>query len=482
MKLTSIYSFFKRAQRGSIMVFFVMLIPVLFGFMGLAIDFGLAYVQKGKMQDIADATALAAAVHLADEAEYKMLNIKDKVVSTVTTNGLQVPENAYEKMEDNASDAAWDDTTLPDNQDIRVLYGIVTVNNSEGSSVERVRVRITKRSPIFFLGVLGDFSDGLVVSVKAAAEGEIEQVSVTDEFLADGPAFVSYGVPDDQGDFNLYSSKMFSNEGNNGRGFDKDIYVYGNFYNHDKNFQMSGTLYALGKDDNVKFKGEGKFQNINDEASTSKNNDVNATNKTSQEEIKNNNATSFWSGDTNVYIDNAVVSKTIDPSKTYDVFVDASNMLYDNNNKYVAINNLAGITNINNIYISYKGNKSIEGVILNTDGIQYNNVYIDGNGYIEGYNNLFNGRIYSSGSLSVLGTNNGYVQLFGHGLNIGYGFNRGKTPSGYSDWKWNLNRPGAGGTPGKKPNKGHNKPGSGTIVDSSGNTSVVIVSKLRLVE
>ena len=132
--------------------------------------------------------------------------------------------------------------------------------------------------------------------------------------------------------------------------------------------------------------------------------------------------------------------------------------------------------------ISYDNNPNIKGFILNNDGVQYNNVYIDGNGYIEGSNNKFNGRIYTNGALSVLGNNNGYVQLLGNGLNIGYGFAGRNVPDGYEDWKWNLNRPGAGGTPGKKPNKGHNKPGSGTIIDSSGNTSVVIVSKLRLVE
>ena len=49
------------SQRGAIMVFFALLLPLIFGFMGLGIDAGLVYVNKGKMQDIADATALAGA-------------------------------------------------------------------------------------------------------------------------------------------------------------------------------------------------------------------------------------------------------------------------------------------------------------------------------------------------------------------------------------------------------------------------------------
>ena len=48
-----------RCERGVVMVFFAILLPLLFGFMGLSLDAGLAYVEKGKVQDIADAVALA---------------------------------------------------------------------------------------------------------------------------------------------------------------------------------------------------------------------------------------------------------------------------------------------------------------------------------------------------------------------------------------------------------------------------------------
>ena len=57
----------KNCQRGAVIVLFALLLPVLFGFMGLGIDVGLAYVEKGKVQDIADSAALAGAAHLADD-------------------------------------------------------------------------------------------------------------------------------------------------------------------------------------------------------------------------------------------------------------------------------------------------------------------------------------------------------------------------------------------------------------------------------
>lgn len=482
MKLASIYSSFKRAQRGSIMVFFVMLIPVLFGFMGLAIDFGLAYVQKGKLQDVADATALAAAVHLGDQDDYKMLNIKDKVVSTVTTNGLQVPENAYVEMEGDASDAAWDNTSLLDNEDIRVLYGIVTMNNSEGSSVDRVRVRITKRSPIFFLGVLGDFSNGLIVSAKAAAEGDIETIGVTDDFLVSGPAFVAYG-----GRMDIYSSAIFNNDDNNGKGFNRDIYAYGVVENHDNSpLKTSKKVYATEVKGKFNYDEKEQFQKLDDGSveSEDKKTSVNKVQNDSFTDLNSQNATGYGRGNKIFIKDNYISPEnfTYDPTVEYDVFIDAESMNY-RGTSYKVLENLYGISKVNNLYVTGVGDK---GIVLNTHNVTYNNVFVSGNTFIEGSDNAFNGRIYSTGTLSIFGDRNQYVQLLGNQLNIGYGFKGGNEPRAVSKnekWDWNLNKPGiGGGTPGKGHGHGHNKPGFGTIIDASGNTSVVVVSKLRLVE
>ena len=482
MKLASIYSSFKRAQHGSIMVFFVMLIPVLFGFMGLAIDFGLAYVQKGKLQDVADATALAAAVHLGDQDDYKMLNIKDKVVSTVTTNGLQVPENAYVEMAGDASDVAWDNTSLPDNEDIRVLYGIVTVKNSEGSSVDRVRVRITKRSPIFFLGVLGDFSDGLIVSAKAAAEGDIETIGVTDDFLVNGPAFVAYG-----GRMDIYSSAIFRNNDNNGKGFNRDIYAYGVVDNHDNSpLKTSKMVYATEVKGKFNYDEKKQFQKLDDGSveSEDKKTSVNKVQNDSFTDLNSQNATGYGRGNKIFIKDNYISPEdfTYDPTVEYDVFIDAESMNY-RVTSYKVLENLYGISKVNNLYVTGVGDK---GIILNTHNVTYNNVFVSGNTFIEGSDNAFNGRIYSTGTLSIFGDRNQYVQLLGNQLNIGYGFKGGDEPRKVEKnekWDWNLNKPGiGGGTPGKGHGHGHNKPGSGTIIDASGNTSVVVVSKLRLVE
>ena len=91
-----------RCERGVVMVFFAILLPLLFGFMGLSLDAGLAYVEKGKAQDIADAAALAGAAHLSDED--RDTTVKDAVKAYVEANGITLGDNDLVKK---ADDSAW---------------------------------------------------------------------------------------------------------------------------------------------------------------------------------------------------------------------------------------------------------------------------------------------------------------------------------------------------------------------------------------
>ena len=77
-------------QRGVVMVFYAILLPVLFGFMGLSLDAGLAYVEKGKAQDIADAAALAGAAHLDAAGNHDLGVITDAVQCFAEANGLKL--------------------------------------------------------------------------------------------------------------------------------------------------------------------------------------------------------------------------------------------------------------------------------------------------------------------------------------------------------------------------------------------------------
>lgn len=159
-----------RCERGVVMVFFAILLPLLFGFMGLSLDAGLAYVEKGKAQDIADAAALAGAAHLSDED--RDTTVKDAVKAYVEANGITLGDNDLVKK---ADDSAWNTKeTLATGKDSIVAWGIVTVTK-DGETKDRVRVRITKRVPVVFLSMVDGIADNIVVSAKAAAEGGGEE-------------------------------------------------------------------------------------------------------------------------------------------------------------------------------------------------------------------------------------------------------------------------------------------------------------------
>ena len=151
------------------MVFFILLLPVLFGFMGFGVDFGLLYVSKGKLQDVADAAALAGAAHIGEEDidfEDGIDPVGKAVRAFVKGNGLELADDELMKVEQ--AEGAWEALgELEDDKNLRVAYGIVTVD-----SRDRVRVRIDKRVPIFFLKTLvSDWGRGVDVRAVAAAEG-----------------------------------------------------------------------------------------------------------------------------------------------------------------------------------------------------------------------------------------------------------------------------------------------------------------------
>ncbi|MGM9519616.1 MAG: pilus assembly protein TadG-related protein, partial [Phascolarctobacterium sp.] len=223
-----------RAQRGAVMVLFALLLPVLCGFMGLSIDVGMAYVEKGKVQDIADSAALAGAAQLAEEGD-RLAAIQAAVKEYVEANGIALGENG---MLLKATNESWDDKeTLAVGQDALVAYGVVTF--ADGETPDRVRVRITKRIPSFFVNVLGDFSDGFTVVAKAAAEGEGEEI----ETIVGGPGLIAFG------DLNFDTDQIFSRKGMHSKGYGNDIYFGGNF-NIDKpngkdgKFMLEGDYYA----------------------------------------------------------------------------------------------------------------------------------------------------------------------------------------------------------------------------------------------
>lgn len=441
----------KKSQRGAVIVLFALLLPVLFGFMGLGIDVGLAYVEKGKVQDIADAAALAGAAKLSANGPNDMDAIEDAVKSYVEANGIALGKNGMRLKNADEWDAK---ETLAPRQDALVAYSVVSVTNSEGVAVDRVRVRVTKRVPTFFVNVLGNFSDGFVVVAKAAAEGAGEELEIT----AEGPGFISFGsIP--SGSLKFYTDNIFSRKGDHSKGYGADIYFSGNFTINGK-LMLSGDYYATNKIDKKYIdlkKGEnnklGEYHDINDAKDT-----LAQSVKEKVEGLKTECS--------------AIAESTSKEGYTY---INAKAKPYSLNNAYAIIDvgDIAKGSKVNNIVIDAS---NVKGVILNTEGVTFGNVYINGTGYIEGKNNIYTGRLFSTNGLSVYGDGNTYTQLLSNTVNVGLGFNGTANPDQTvpNNWELKMNEP--------KAFSGTGSSSEGSAGTGTGSTSTITTGSLRLVE
>lgn len=442
----------KKSQRGAVMVLFALLLPVLFGFMGLGIDVGLAYVEKGKVQDIADAAALAGAAHLSDED--RDTTVKDAVKAYVEANGITLGDNDLVKK---ADDSAWNTKeTLATGKDSIVAWGIVTVTK-DGETKDRVRVRITKRTPLFFFNVLGDFSDGIVVAAKAAAEGGSE---VGTPIKNDKPVFMctqldlayqsanqivipkSYQYSVYAWNQNIIPEKlpgtgMIYAADIGGRAFNYDVMnevvVYNPSMPNGWEFTPSNrdqTTYEVYNTQGVPqekldIAAQKKADQIADRQAK---HDLYAQLK--QEAVDGANA---MAADKQAYIDGAengtnkryigpvpnpdkpsenIVISTVLPDDTeIDLYVDGTANLggqakYWMDEQWNVLTNfqLKNVKKINNIYFSNKD------TVIATEGITYGKVYAThGNFGIAGSSNTFSGTIYGPGNIWVGGQNNKLV-------------------------------------------------------------------------
>lgn len=164
----------KNKQRGAIMVFFAILVPLFLGAIGLAVDAGFLYMQKAKLQDVADATALAGAGHLKDENREDQ--VEKAVVAFAGANGYvkDKDEAVSSKFPELGDKADASSVTLEENAAWKIAYAIDTGmkdnDAKEGELRDHVRVVILKRVPTFFIRMLFPEQNEVVVKAVAAAE------------------------------------------------------------------------------------------------------------------------------------------------------------------------------------------------------------------------------------------------------------------------------------------------------------------------
>ncbi|WP_449245280.1 pilus assembly protein TadG-related protein [Desulfobacca acetoxidans] len=123
-----------RHEEGAIAVITALLLPVMIGFTGLAIDIGNLYVIKTRMQSAVDAAVCGGGLKLPNQG-----------LATTTANSF-ITNNGF------------------DPNDATITYTQDTVNNPAGSP--EINCSMTNQVPTFFLGLFGYPNVSITVSAK----------------------------------------------------------------------------------------------------------------------------------------------------------------------------------------------------------------------------------------------------------------------------------------------------------------------------
>ena len=427
-----------RSQRGAFMVFFAILVPFFLGMIGFAVDAGFVYMQKAKMQDIADAAALAGAARLND-SEDREGHVTSAVRAYADANGMKTSATNVLNLNQEGS-------MSPSKNNFQIAHGILSsVMDKDNVQRDHVRVVIAKRVPTFFIGILlPEEKEGVLV--KAAAEAEYVEGEEAPVVSGDVPALMIEEVSAD--DFQHYKSADNIVLNNN---FALPIYI------------RSGNIYA------TKLPGTGSLyvQNVSDSTAS-----YDAAQKKLVWNPPINNRNVFYACGQYPYYGPEEYRKAADEirKKADDVFKNTKERLKNEADaefakvddyykkgveiegkkyRYIGLNSSWGVTSnikpedkeielyVDATYLdriwgnsswimsslaiimdgSLKNVKKINTLLLNktgmiaTTGVTYGNIYYKGQLSISGNNNHFIGSIYdvyNSSQLYIGGENNHY--------------------------------------------------------------------------
>lgn len=164
-----------KQERGAVFVLTAILLPVLFGFMGLAYDVGNLYMHKARLQNVTDAAALAgAALYKNPPQNNEGENIiqgtdeKNGTIITLKGNHTQADTAAREYINKNKVNLGNDITV----EELSALQSATSSNTSNNVTTAKTdvyyRVIASETVPLHFLPVLMDKSTQEVRAVSVA--------------------------------------------------------------------------------------------------------------------------------------------------------------------------------------------------------------------------------------------------------------------------------------------------------------------------
>lgn len=343
-------------QKGAIILLFAMILPVLLGFIGMAVDVSYLYLEKAKLQNTVDSVALAAAPEPDD-------NRRNIIREYAKKNGLKIE-----------SIAGLSDIISPKNiGEVSIAYGHSPKDN------EATQVVITKKVPVFFINAITDkYESGVDITVSATAKYNKNSSFI---IVAKDGLYINFT--------NLADSATDSIEAYNwlyGDVYAKQLIrvsysALGNTESYQRNLlAVNGHIYTkhLSTDFTI--------NNINSSKKILF--DERISRKDEQNKIKTG-LSAISDINSNVLFEIENIEK---------IYLD----LLNNERKNAKIIDIGSkvytITSEMDTDLVIKGTGTI---ILRTDNAKYKNIYSEGNIVIEGNNNIFDGIIYSKKNIIV---------------------------------------------------------------------------------
>lgn len=162
-----------KQECGAMVVLTAVLLPIMLGFAGLAVDIGNLHVNKTRLQNTADAAVLAGGRAYLDYLIRKKANSADKSVILSPDEVAEARVNLVSVADEYIvkNNPLFNDKLNTGQGNNSKLYAIGKKTNTEGSSksTEYFRVKLTETVPVHFLPVLG-IQNVADVSVYATAK------------------------------------------------------------------------------------------------------------------------------------------------------------------------------------------------------------------------------------------------------------------------------------------------------------------------
>ncbi len=156
-------------QKGSVLALLAILLPVLLGFTGLAVDFGRLYMEKGRLQNIADAAVLAGLAELKAQNKANGKLIPSVPEGATTTDEEEILEAANTGANEYLRKNSGDVFNLENVNDKKVLKtAIYRIKNSDDKYSYFYELIVGHELPLYFGQII--YPKDMLVQAEAVVQ------------------------------------------------------------------------------------------------------------------------------------------------------------------------------------------------------------------------------------------------------------------------------------------------------------------------